>query len=271
MWECPDFFNANGQDVLLVSPQEMQAKEYELHAGDGTIYIFGTYDKDSKVFKENTVRAVDMGLDFYAPQTMLTSDGRRIMIAWMQSWCGNWFDENDGFCGMMTIPRELVIRNGILCQNPVKELGKYYGNQTEWNASLTEEFQKVEELSGREQNLDIVLDSAENYKFEMRIAADERYYTSICYDKSSHLLRFDRSCSGMRRDAAHERCIRILSNEECVKLRMVMDRYSVELFINDGEQALTSVIRTPSQIDGVYLRAKGNVKVSIIKNEIIMR
>lgn len=270
MWECPDFFRLDGHDVLLISPQEMQAKELEMHAGDGTIYILGTYQKDNASFVEKTVRAVDMGLDFYASQTMLTSDGRRVMIAWMQAWCQNWFDEQDGFCGMMAIPRELEIRDGILCQNPVRELEHYYRNRTECNVSLTEEFQKYEELGGREQNLDITLESAGIYEFELRIAADENYHTGICYDKGRQILHFDRSCCGMRRDAAHERRMRVLSNREVVKLRVLMDRYSVELFINDGEQAMTSVIRTPLQTDGVYLRAKGSVKVSIVRHDIVV-
>lgn len=271
MWECPDFFRLNGQDVLLVSPQEMQAKEYELHAGDGTLYILGEYDKENTAFEEKTVRTVDMGLDFYAPQTMLTSDGRRIMIAWMQAWCGNWFQEQDGFCGMMTIPRELEIRDGILYQIPVRELEQYYGNKIECEAFATENFQKYEELSGREQNLDIVLEGTAGYEFEMRVAADEKYYTSIRYDSAGKLLYFDRSCSGVRRDAAHERCVRVLSDKDTVRLRVLLDRYSVELFVNDGERAMTSVIRTPMQTDGIYLRAKGSVKVHIVKHDIVMK
>lgn len=271
MWECPDFFPLNDTHVLIVSPQEMQAKEYELHAGEGTIYISGRYDKENVSFQEEAVRAVDMGLDFYAPQTMLASDGRRIMIAWMQAWCASWFDESDGFCGMMTLPRELQIRNGILCQNPVRELTQYYQNRVEYRTSPTELFQKCEKLSGREQNLDIMLEGTEDYEFELRVAADEHYNTSICYHRGKQLLTFDRSHSGVRRDAAHERCMRVLTNDEIVKLRIVMDRYSIELFVNDGEQAMTAVMRTPFEVDGVCVRAKGNVKVSIIKHEICIR
>lgn len=270
MWECPDFFKLDNEDVLIVSPQEMQAKEYEFHAGDGTIYILGTYQKTAGSFEEKTIRAVDMGLDFYAPQTMLTSDGRRIMIAWMQAWCGNWFNEEDGFCGMMTIPRELEVRNDVLCQRPIRELERYYDKRVECKPSLTNEFQKIEELSGRVQNLDITLTGKDAYEFEIRIAADENHFTSICYDKRKRLMRFDRSCAGMRRDAAHERTLRVLSDTEVMKIRIVMDCYSVEIFINDGEQTMTSVIRTPLQVDGVYLRAEGEVETTIIKHNIIV-
>lgn len=272
MWECPDFFPLDENYVLIMSPLEMEARGNDFHAGDGTIYFLGNFEKEKAVFTEKTVRAMDMGLDFYAPQTMVTSDGRRIMIAWMQSWCAKWFDERDGFCGMMTLPRELRIRNGILCQNPVRELENYYENRAELkDMVLPEEYQKYEILRGREQNLDITLDGKDDYEFEMRIAADDTYYSMIKYDKKEQLLTFDRQNSGVRKDAAHIRCMKVLSNHQIVKLRVVMDRYSAELFVNDGEQAMTSIIRTPFEIDGVYLKARGDVKVSIIKHDICLK
>lgn len=271
MWECPDFFRLEGEDILIVSPQEMEARELEFHAGDGTIYILGSFEKEKAVFTEKVIRPLDMGLDFYAPQTMLTSDGRRIMIAWLQAWCASWFDERDGFCGMMSLPRELHMKNGILCQNPVKELESYYRNKVELKEIVPgETYQKYDELSGRVQNLDIILDGEESYQFEIHLAADEVHYTAIKYDKKEQILTFDRSNSGVRRDAAHVRSIRVLSNDRIVKLRIVMDRYSIELFVNDGEQAMTSVIRTPIETNSVYMRTQGNVKVSVTKHDICL-
>ena len=44
----------------------------------------GSYDKNQHMFHYDAVYSLDDGLDFYAPQTMLADDGRRIMIAWMQ-------------------------------------------------------------------------------------------------------------------------------------------------------------------------------------------
>lgn len=269
MWECPDFFPLDETHVLIVSPQEMEAKENEFHAGDGSICITGSFDKENAKFTEEAVRPIDMGLDFYAPQTMLTSDGRRIMIAWMQTWSIRWFGGEDGFCGMMTLPRELHVRNGILCQNPVRELEAYYKNRIELrDIILKKEYRKYEELGGREQNLDITLNSRELYRFEMRVAADDTCYSLITYDKKEQLLTFDRSCSGVRKDAAHLRSMKVLSNNQIVELRIVMDRYSIEIFVNDGEQAMTSVIRTPYDRNGIYMRADGNVTARIVKHDI---
>ena len=56
---------------------------------------------------------VDYGFDFYAPQTMETEDGRRILIAWMQSWDNPMYPDTQRYSGMMTIPRELSILDVI--------------------------------------------------------------------------------------------------------------------------------------------------------------
>ena len=119
MWECPDFFPLDGKWVLLVSPQEMSPIGLEFHAGNATLCLIGKYDAETNSFTRESVQAIDYGIDFYAPQTVLTPDGRRIMIGWMQNWntlsCkprdGRWF-------GQMSIPRELSIRDGRLYQMP---------------------------------------------------------------------------------------------------------------------------------------------------------
>lgn len=272
MWEFPDFFPLDGMDVLIVSPQEMLAVEHDFHVGDGNIAILGQYNCKKHEFKEQSIQAVDMGLNFYAPQTMLTIDGRRILVAWLQTWNASWFGTQDGLGGMMTVPRELKIINGRILQNPVKELEKYYTNRQRVESELLKkEFKKFDCLSGRIQNLNIVFEGEDDYIFEMKLAAEAELYTSIRYDRAKKLLTFDRSHSGVQIDASHERNMRVLSNERIVRLRVVMDRYSIELFVNGGEQAMTSIIRTPQEIDGVYMRADGRVFVYAEKNDICMK
>ena len=86
VWECPDYFRLDGKDVLLFSPPDVQAQENELHNGNNAIYVVGTYDHAKKQFQMGQPHTLDKGLDFYASQTTELPDGRRILIAWMQSW-----------------------------------------------------------------------------------------------------------------------------------------------------------------------------------------
>ena len=72
--------------------------------------------------------SLDDGFDFYAPQTMLAPDGRRIMIGWMQSWDSNIRPADQKWSCMMTVPRELHIEQGRILQNPVREIENYHRN-----------------------------------------------------------------------------------------------------------------------------------------------
>ena len=86
MWECPDFFELDGKHVLLTSPQDMLQEGLEIHNEKVTLCIIGEMDPETHTLKEETVQSVDYGMDYYAMQTLLAPDGRRIMIAWMQNW-----------------------------------------------------------------------------------------------------------------------------------------------------------------------------------------
>ena len=63
------------------------------------------------------------------------------MIGWMQNWetCGSHLPEQR-FMGQMTLPRELHIRNGRLCQTPVREIENYRINKVAYqNVMMTSE------------------------------------------------------------------------------------------------------------------------------------
>lgn len=79
MWECPDFFHLDGKWVLITSPQDMLPSGFEYHNGNGTLCLIGDFDEETGTFTEDKDQSIDYGIDFYAPQTILTPDGRRIM------------------------------------------------------------------------------------------------------------------------------------------------------------------------------------------------
>ena len=133
MWECPDFFSLNGKDVLIISPQEVKATKDGFHNGNNTAYLIEKYDNEKNSFERESCNVIDFGLDFDAPQTLESTDGRKIMIGWMQSWENRIVPANFKWCGMMTIPRELTIKEGCLIQTPITEIKNYYKNTVEYN------------------------------------------------------------------------------------------------------------------------------------------
>ena len=64
------------------------------------------------------------------------------MIGWMQNWdtC-NSYVPSDKWCGQMTIPREVFVKDGRLYQVPAREIEKLRKGQTVvWNQKICGEY-----------------------------------------------------------------------------------------------------------------------------------
>ena len=50
-----------------------------------------------------------------------------------------------------------------------------------------------------------------------------------------------------------------------LQLRLLLDRYSLELFVNDGEQAASFGVFTPETADGIWFEADGSALLDVEK------
>lgn len=268
MWECPDFFELDGKQVLLTSPQDMLPQGFEFHNGNGTLCIIGNYDRESEEFTEEGCHAIDYGIDFYAAQTMLAPDGRRIMIGWMQNWdtCGMRTPKQKWF-GQMSLPRELSVRNGRLYQWPVKELEELRGEKVAYENVVFEGLIHLDGVQGRKVDMELVVrpDGEENYhKFAVRFAQDDTYQTSLSFRPHESILKIDRKFSGSRRGIIHQRRCQTEYEKE-LRLRLILDRFSVEVFVNGGEKVMTATMYTDLSADGISFFADGKVCMDVVK------
>lgn len=273
MWECPDLFPLGDGHVLLVSPQDMLADGLEFHNGNGTVMFTGTFDKETGRFQRKSAHAVDYGLDFYAPQTVKTPDGRRVMAAWMKSWDVPLHVEGTKWNGMMTIPRELELKNGEVFQNPVRELEQYRKNAVIYDSVLFRggsEGQELEGIKGRTVDLIVDIKQGDYETFEIRVARNERFYSSIVYDRKRSILTFDRTYAGSCRDFLASRSMKVKDRNGKIRIRVLLDLYSAEIFVNDGEKAMTSVITTDRNADRISFHAEGTVCGRVEKYEIVV-
>ena len=273
MWECPDFFPLGNRQILMVSPQDMRAVGYEFHNGNNSVFIYGYYDKATYRFEREKILSVDYGLDFYAPQTLQTADGRRVMVGWMQSWDAKLANEFCNWSGMMTLPRELILKEGKIYQNPVRELELYRKNKIEYLGERISETAVLEGIRGRVIDLQVDITEFGFHHFAIHFACNEEYEMLLQYNHLRKCLTIDRTHSGLVRDVVCRRKMMAEpfiseTQKEVLSLRLLLDRYSVEVFLNGGERVMSAVFYTPMEADGIVFDTDGTACMDVTKYDI---
>ena len=239
MWECPNFAEVDGKDVVILSPMGInpEGNKYLNHVDSG--YFIGKLNYRTGNYVRGKFELLDYGSDFYAPQIMQTDDGRCIMIGWLAMWYADMPEQQDGWAGLMTVPRELHIKNGKLISVPVKELESLReSSATHTNLKLTEP-SKLYGVHGETGELivEVNLAKSDNFSVELRAGGDEK--TLLNYDKSTSIFQLNRENSGV--GPKENREVQ-LSPAKTLKLRIYIERSSVEVFINDGEEVMSARI-----------------------------
>lgn len=274
MLECPDFFSLDGQWALLTSPQNMLPKGFEFHNGNGTLCLLGDFDEETNAFKETNGHSIDYGIDFYAPQTTTTPDGRRVMIGWMQNWdtC-NLRSKDEPWFGQMSLPRELFVKNGRLYQKPIRELDEMRANKVVHKDITFSGELSLEGVKGRCIDMELELRPADTeklyQKFSLQLAKNQDCHTSLSFRPHESILKVDRKFSGSRRAIIHQRRCLVNNKDKTIKLRVILDRFSVEVFINDGEQVMTATLYTELSADAISFVADGQVSIDVVKYDLI--
>lgn len=138
MWECPDLFSLQGSDVLIVSPQGLEADGFRYQNVYQSGYFVGRLDYNKPELKHGEFTELDQGFDFYAPQTLEDDQGRRILFAWMAV-----PDQDEGshptidyhWIHCMTLPRQLTLSGQKLIQQPLPELKAMRRNEKKYTST----------------------------------------------------------------------------------------------------------------------------------------
>ena len=276
MWECPDFFELDGKWILLTSPMEMEPKGLEYHNGAGSLALAGDFDEKTGTFTPQYDQAIDYGIDFYAAQSIQTPDGRRVMIGWMQNWDTCLMrDKRAPWAGQMTIPRELTFRDGRLYQAPVSELSLYYTNSLTYKKVPVFDEVALYGIEGRTIDMEITVrpvpDAPLYRKFAVWFAMDENksHHTAVRFNPSDGTVKIDRKYAGSRKAVVHQRrCLVRESMDGNIRFRILLDRYSCEVFINDGRYVMSAILYTDLSAEKIVFRTEGKALIDVVKRDI---
>lgn len=247
MWECPDLFELGGRDILIMSPMRVETSGYDFWNINSTTYMIGKLDYKTGKYEYDYIGEIDNGLDFYAPQTMIDDKGRRILVAWMQTW-GREMPSNiekHGWAGTMTLPRVLEIIDNKLYQKPIEAIRDYRKNEVTLNNISVKDRVSLEKINGNAIELLLEVDMTNSNMFGINLLKSEEEHVSISYNKALAELTFDRGLS-KNRIKGEEKIYRsyrkvgvdLIDNK--LKLNIFIDVSNIEIFINDGIKVMSS-------------------------------
>lgn len=222
MWECPDYFELGDKGFLSTCPQGLphyETKWQNLNES-GYFPVEGRLE-DSRL---GEFAEWDMGFDFYAPQTFLDPQGRRILIGWLgmdNRVYGNATTEL-GWQHCLTIPREVTLgENGRLRQYPIAEFDALRKSERRHADGCTAKYALPLEICGEPTaDFSITLDS----KLELRFDKAKQLFTMKFSDEKY-------GCGRGTRNAVVE---------SVNSIRLIADMSSIEVYLNGGETVMST-------------------------------
>jgi sucrose-6-phosphate hydrolase SacC (GH32 family) len=222
--ECPDFF------PLAVNGDEKNIK-WVFWGGNGK-YLIGSFD--GKEFKPETEPLTNKhgGHDYAAMTFSDAPNGRRIQFSWMNTW-----GDESAFRGMpfnhqFSVPRELTLRTTPAGQvrlytEPVEELKNLRGELKEFrDVKLNDDRETIFTHDYELFDTELCINLGDANRLKMITA--ER---TIEYNVTEKWIALDGSKAPLG------------VKDGLLKLRLVVDRTSIEMFAQDGEVQIAKVFR----------------------------
>ncbi|MFD2671269.1 GH32 C-terminal domain-containing protein [Marinicrinis sediminis] len=259
VWEVPDLFElpVDGNPNQTKWVMQVSLSSGAPAGGSGMQYFIGDFDgiTFTNANPPSTALYSEYGSDFYAAITfsdMPVTDNRRIQIGWMNNWSYGQAIPATIFRSAMSLPRELTLQttdNGIrLVQSRVSEVESYRGAGQSWSPqSLAVGNNLLSGVNGTVGEImaqfDVTGTAATEFGFKVRKGASEE--TIIGYDVVNQKLFVDRTQSGEDHfsaafSARHEATM--VPQNGKIRIRILIDRSSVEVFGQDGEVLFTEQI-----------------------------
>lgn len=260
MWECPDLFNVDNQDILIVSPMYGPKNSSPL-------YIVGNLDYELAKFEQKYDEILDYGKEFYAPQTLVDDQGRRVLIGWMDMWFSEMPSNSDGWSGAMTVARQLSFKNGMLYQEPLKEIENLRTNKVSRTQEIVQKNNPISLTStdANDLNLKIDLEKSQTSKFDLYLKAnkDLTEYIKVSFDLDNKEIIIDRSLALEGEKTPVVAPIKTLEKE--LNIRILSDVNSLEIFINNGETVITNRIYSSEDCNSLLIKTEESLFVDSLE------
>ncbi len=257
MWECPDFFSMKDKWVFMCSP--MGCKERT------TVYFVGDFDYHTGKFFYTVTGELDWGFDFYAPQTFVDGNGRRLMVGWANEWdwMPFWKDwgptYQEGWCGSFSIPREVKMNDDLtLSTTPAQEIMSLRTNPAHLER-VRVDHAETRLLAGDgiafNVNFKIDMQNTTARQLQLLLRVDNaRGLEVVCsFDFAHSEFRIDRS-KGDNWSKGISRSPLKIDKNTMIDVEIFSDQSSVEIFINKGRIVHSMNIFADDHQSGIFVK-----------------
>ena len=247
VWECPDLFEIDGQQIMTCCPQGVDQKGYDYQNVYQCGYFPVEFDLKNKSYSFGKFQEFDKGFDIYATQTFADEAGRRILIGWMGIPDADY--DNDAtvaydWIHALTMPRELEWKDGKILQHPLKEMKDLRKN------AFTCELEAFTKWAPADCCFELRLDVEEAKNLELKLRED----VTISWKDGLFTLSMGESGRGRKQ--------RFAKVEELSDITIFSDTSAIEIFINNGETVLTTRVYSEhleQKVELVSREVKGSV------------
>jgi levanase len=258
-------------DLRRYQGQQAQVKLIDANSG-GWGHLLAdhfTFSDEAALSVVERADWVDFGKDNYAGITWdNVPTGERFTIGWMSNWEYTGSAPTSPWRGAMTAPRELALTTidgeVRLTQEPVPSLRSLrYGDAVTANKLTISEGSTVlagGSSDGKALEIDATFSLAAAERFGLKVATGPGQETVVGYDTLTRELYVDRTQSGAVDfspgfPGVHRAPLEPRNGK--VRIKVLLDWSSVEVFGGDGEAVITDLIFPDPDSDGVELFAEG--------------
>ena len=280
VWECPDLVpmkvkntNETTKWVLLVSinpsgPNGGSATQYFVGDFDGRTFTID--DTFRTQLRQNKVAWMDYGRDNYAGVTwsnLPESDKDPILIGWMSNWDYARDVPTYKWRSTMTIPRALQLKKQesqyILKSLPVKNLSKFVSRHIEKDTLSIDGFNallKTESLAFDKLDMTLELNNLkeDTYSFDFFNTVGDTL--SLGLNNTENYFFLDRRKSGKidfsETFAPHISKAKLNNKLNTLKIRLLLDKTSIEVFYDDGELVMTELFFPNEPLESLQLHSE---------------
>lgn len=264
MVECPDLIMLDNKDAFLLSAMNYTDEETGEYYPHISWIIEGKVNWDTFVFEVESIRKMDGGFDYYAPQTtkLPNDDNEYLAIAWQQAWGRTLptHDQRHGWSGQMAIPRILKEEDGKITQKPSQRVL----DQIVLDKEIETLDLKDNYLFERSQFVEFSMKISDQLK--LTLLNDDNEQIFIDFNGGNKSLKFSRKDTINIIDENNKLFDEITydllddkSKEWNVKV--FIDTSSIQVFINDY-YTLTSTFYSKEVLDKLLLESDTKAKVN---------